>query len=64
MVQEGIVLGQVVSHMGIKAYRAKIEVIKSLPFLTLVEEIRSFLSYVGFDCHFINDVSMITKPLT
>jgi len=31
MVQEGVVLGHVVSNKGVKAHKAKVEVIKSLP---------------------------------
>ena len=40
--------GHVVSTRGIEVYKAKIDVIKSLPYPTCVREIRSFLGHAGF----------------
>ncbi|XP_075106947.1 uncharacterized protein LOC142179944 [Nicotiana tabacum] len=48
MVQEGIVLGHLVSSKGIEVDRAKVDVIEKLPPPTSVKAIRSFLGYAGF----------------
>jgi hypothetical protein len=57
MVQEGIVLGHLVSEWGIEVDRAKIEVIEWLPPLANVKGIHSFLGHVGFYRRFIKDFS-------
>ncbi|KAH9726990.1 hypothetical protein KPL70_008483 [Citrus sinensis] len=53
MVDQGIILGHVVSARGIEVDKAKIDVIKSLPYPTCVREVRSFLGHaackVAFD---------------
>ncbi|CAM8931970.1 unnamed protein product [Rhodiola kirilowii] len=64
MVQEGIVLGHMVSHRGIEVDRAKVEVIEKLPPLKDVKGIRSFLEHAGFYRRFIKDFSKTAKPLT
>jgi hypothetical protein len=64
MVQQGIVLGHVVSDKGIEVDKAKIEIIENLQPLKTVREIRSFLGHAGFYRRFIKDFSKITKPLT
>ncbi|CAM8959356.1 unnamed protein product [Rhodiola kirilowii] len=64
MVQEGIVLGHMVSHRGIEVDRAKIEVIEKLPPPKDVKGIRSFLGHAGFYRRFIKDFSKTAKPLT
>ncbi|XP_056690006.1 uncharacterized protein [Spinacia oleracea] len=64
MVQEGIVLGHKVSHLGIEVDRAKIEVIEKLPPPVNVKGIRSFLGHAGFYRRLINDFSLIARPLT
>ena len=63
MVQEGIVLGHIVSKKGIEVDKAKIEVIEKLPPPSSVKGIRSFLGHVGFYRRFIKDFSKISKPL-
>ncbi|XP_035845639.1 uncharacterized protein LOC110933891 [Helianthus annuus] len=63
MVQEGIVLGHVVSSRGIEVDRAKVQVISTLPYPTNVKGIRSFLGHAGFYRRFIKGFSDITKPL-
>ena len=43
MVEQGIVLGHVVSSEGIKVDKAKVDIIQSLPYPTSEQEVRSFL---------------------
>ena len=64
MVQEGVVLGHIVSSRGLEVDRAKIEVIENRPPPTNVKGIRSFLGHAGFYCRFIKDFSKIAKPMT
>jgi len=45
MVQEGVILGHVVSNKGIEADKAKVEVIKKLPPPTSVKDMRRFLGH-------------------
>ena len=66
MVTNGIVLGHVISHNGIKVDKAiaKTDLIVSVPPRTSVKAIRSFLGHVGFYRLFIKDFSRIAKALT
>ena len=64
MVQEGVILGHIVSSKGIKVDKAKVEVIDNLPPPTSVKSIRGFLRHVDFYQRFIKDFSKIVKPLT
>ncbi|KAL0428255.1 UNVERIFIED_CONTAM: Retrovirus-related Pol polyprotein from transposon.6, partial [Sesamum latifolium] len=63
MVDQGLVLGHIVSSRGIEVDQAKIDVIKSLSYPTSVREIRSFLGHAGFYRQFIKDFSKIAQPL-
>ena len=43
MVDKGLILGHIVSRKGLEVDKAKIDVIKSLPYPTNVREVHSFL---------------------
>ena len=47
MVNQGIVLGHVISNRGIEDDKAKIELISKLPSPTNVKTVRQFLGHVG-----------------
>ena len=63
MVEQGIVLGHIISSKGIRVDKSKIDLVRSLPLPTSVREVRSFLGHVGFYRRFIKDFSKIARPL-
>ncbi|RVW25536.1 Retrovirus-related Pol polyprotein from transposon opus [Vitis vinifera] len=63
MVQQGIVLGHIISEKGIEVDKAKVELIVKLPSPTNVKGVRQFLGHAGFYRRFIKDFSKLSKPL-
>ena len=63
MVNQGIVLGHIISSRGIEVDKAKIELISQLSSLTNLKTVRQFLGHAGFYRRFIKDFSRIAKPL-
>ena len=64
MVEQGIVLGHIISSRGIEVDPNKIDVISQLPYPSCVREVRSFLGHAGFYRHFIKDFSKVALPLS
>ena len=62
MVNQGIVLGHIISSRGIEVDKAKIELISKLPSPKNVKAVRQFLAHAGFYKRFIRDFSKIAKP--
>ena len=63
MVNQGIVLGYIISNKGIEVHKAKIEEISKLPSPMNVKTVRQFLGHTGFYRRFIKDFSKLAKPL-
>ena len=61
MVNQGIVLGHIISNKGIEVDKAKIELISKLPSPTNVKTMRQFLGHAGFYKRFIKDFSKIAS---
>jgi hypothetical protein len=62
MVKQGILLGHVISHCGIKVNKAEIDLISNLPPPRTVKEVRFFLGYAGFYKQFIKDFRKSPVP--
>ena len=63
IVEQGIVLGHIVSSKGIEVDKSKIDLVCSLPLPTSMREVRSFLGHARFYRRFIKDFSKIARPL-
>ena len=64
MVNQGIVLGHVISNKGIELDREKIDLITHSPPPNSVKNVRAFLGHAGFYRRFIKDFSKVARPLT
>ncbi|CAM8910634.1 unnamed protein product [Rhodiola kirilowii] len=62
MVTHGVVFGHVVSQEGIEVDKAKINLIMTLPYPSMVRDIKSFLGHAGFYRRFIKDFSKKALP--
>jgi len=47
-IEQGIVLGHIISSKGIEVDPTKISIISQLPYLSSTREVRSFLGHAGF----------------
>ena len=47
MVQEGVVLGHIITCKGLEVDKAKIEVIQNVPLPSTIRDLRNFLRHVG-----------------
>ena len=63
MVNQGIVMGHIISNKGIEVDEDKIELVSKLPSPTNVKTVKQFLGHAGFYRRFIKDFSKIAKPL-
>ena len=63
MVNQGIVLGHVISSKGIEVDKAKVELISMLPPPISVKAVRQFLGHAGLYKRFIKDFSKLAKSL-
>ena len=63
IVNQGIVLGHIISEKGIEVDKAKIDLISKLPSPTNIKIVRQFLGHAGFYRRFIMDFPKIAKPL-
>jgi hypothetical protein len=52
MVQQGVVLGHVISNKGLKVDKAKIKIIEKLTIPICIKVVRSFMGHVRFYHHF------------
>ena len=63
MVQQGIVLGHIISKKCIEVDKENMELIVKLPSPTTVKGVRQFFGHAGFYRRFIKDFSKLSKPL-
>ena len=64
MVNQGIVLGHIISSRGIEVDKAKIDIISKLPPPTNVKTIRQFLGHAGFYRRSLKNFQRLLNPCT
>jgi len=64
MVEQGIILGHVVSKNGIFVDPDKIDIISQLPYPSSMKEVRYFLRHARFYKRFIKDFNKIANPVS
>jgi len=64
MVEQGIVLGHIISSKGIEVDPTKISIISQLTYRSSVREVHSFLGHAGFYRRFIQNFNKKALPLS
>ena len=64
MVNQGIVLGHIISEKGIEVDKEKIDLISKLPSPTNIKTVRQFLEHAGFYKRFIMEFSKFPSLCT
>ena len=64
MVNQGIVLGHIISSSGIEVDKEKIELISKLPSTTYVKTVRKFLGHAGFYRRSLKTSRRLLNPST
>ncbi|RVW25432.1 Retrovirus-related Pol polyprotein from transposon 17.6 [Vitis vinifera] len=62
IMEQGIVLGHIISEKDIEVDKANVELIVKLPSPTTIKGVRQFLGHAGFYRRFIKDFSKLSKP--
>jgi hypothetical protein len=63
LMNEGIVLGHLISSKGIQVDPKKVQIIQDLPTPSTQKDVRSFLGHAGYYRRFIENFSKIASPL-
>ena len=63
MMEQGIVLGHLLSAEGIKMDPAKVKVIPNFPTPKMATQVRSFIGYAGYYRRFMENFAKVAHPL-